>query len=479
MIPGKLHALSVIDEKQALLTDMSDYLWDHPEVCYTEKLATELYCTVLEQEGFQVEKNLAEIPTAFSGRFGSGHPVIGFLGEFDALPGLSQKAGCTEKIPEEAGKPGHGCGHNLLGVGSLGAAMAVKRYLEENPGDGTVIFFGCPAEEGGAGKGFMARAGVFDELDLAISWHPGESNSVATERTMANCQLLYHFYGTASHAAISPEMGRSALDALELMNTGVQYLREHMPSDHRLHYAITDTGGSSPGTVQPYAAVLYLIRAPKLADAVKLRERVDKVALGASIMTETTFQAEFIKAASDMILNRTLNELLQKNFEEIPPLVFDNEDRKLARDLIATMKGDYSYYREQVEMVQDPDIRADLEQESHAELHTKVIPLLPETQGFASSDVGDVSNVCPVGQIGTATMPAGTSMHSWQEVAVGKSGMAHKGMLYAAKVMGAAGVDILLDPSIAVRAKAEFKARRGPDRWVSPIPEEVGPRIPK
>ncbi|MEM5768592.1 MAG: amidohydrolase, partial [Bacillota bacterium] len=253
MATKKMQAIGVIDAESGLLFQMSDQLWEHPEVAFHETFAAQLYCEELERAGFQVERGLAGIPTAFSGTYGKTGPVIGFLGEFDALPNLSQEAGGICQRPVEKGGSGHGCGHNLLGVGSFAAALAVKKYLEDNQLPGTVKFFGCPAEEGGSGKGFMARDGVFDHLDIAFSWHPGDVNCVSAESTMANYQVCYHFYGVASHAAMSPELGRSALDALELMNTGTQYLREHVPSDTRIHYAITNAGGNSPGTVQAYA----------------------------------------------------------------------------------------------------------------------------------------------------------------------------------------------------------------------------------
>ena len=242
----KSQALDAIDRNRELLCRVSDQLWEHPEVGFHEKYAAELYCDTLEALGFQVERNLAGIPTAFSGTYGNDGPVIGFLGEFDALPGLSQVEAALEKIPAQESAPGHGCGHNLLGVGSLAAAVAVKQYLQDNHLPGTVVFFGCPAEEGGSGKGFMARSGVFQQVDIAFSWHPGEVNSVSTEGTMSNYQICYHFRGVSAHAAMSPEQGRSALDALELMNIGVQFLREHVP---------TDTHGSTTPSPTPGEAL--------------------------------------------------------------------------------------------------------------------------------------------------------------------------------------------------------------------------------
>ncbi|MGW8113913.1 M20 family metallopeptidase [Caproicibacterium sp. NSD3] len=475
----KEQAITFIDEKSKMLTGMSDFLWDHPEIGYHETKAAKLFCETLQQEGFTVERPLAGIPTAFSGTFGSGAPIIGFLGEFDALPGLSQVAQCPEKKAVEVGGAGHGCGHNLLGVGSLAAAIAVKHYLEENGLPGTVKFFGCPAEEGGAGKGFMARDGVFDELDIAFSWHPGEVNSVARESTMANYQACYHFYGISSHAAMSPELGRSALDALELMNTGVQYLREHMPMDNRVHYAITNTGGTLPGVVQPYAEGLYLMRAPQLGQAKDLYERVNRIANGAAMMTDTRVEIEFVKACSNTVLNTNLLQVLQKNLEQISAPEFSKEDFALAKAMRATQKGSASYFDELLLDVTDPEEQEKLSQNSGSDIHNVVMPFPMERQGFASSDVGDVSWVCPVAQLNIATMPAGTAMHSWQEVAVGKSGMAHGGMLYAGKVLAGAAIDVLKDPAIVERAKQEKLKRTKSQAYCAPIPKEIKPKIPQ
>lgn len=477
MTTRKAQALAAIDGKKDLLWSMSDALWDHPETGFHELFAADLYCQTLEQQGFQVERNLAGIKTAFSGAYGSGGPVIGFLGEFDALPGLSQQAGCTVKKAVEAGGPGHGCGHNLLGVGSLAAAIAVKQYLEENHLPGTVKFFGCPAEEGGSGKGFMARDGVFDGVDAAFTWHPGEVNSVATESTMANYQICYHFHGVSSHAAMSPELGRSALDALELMNTGVQYLREHVPLETRIHYAITNTGGSAPGIVQPYAEGLYLMRAPQLPQVKELYQRVNKIAQGAAMMTETTVEIEFIKACSNTVINSELNQVMQRNLEQVPPADFDQADIDLARQFQATFDKTNSYFDMLAAQAAAPEDRARFQADAGSAIHSVPLPMPQERQGFVSSDVGDVSWNCPVSQINAATMPAGTAMHSWQMVAVGKTAMAKKGMLYAAKVMAGSAIDAFEDQSIIRRAKEELNRRTGGRAYDPPIPPEVNPRI--
>lgn len=474
----KAKALETIDQNRELLCGLSDQIWDHPEVGFCENFAANLLCNTLRAQGFQVEQNLAQIPTAFSGTFGEGKPVIGFLGEFDALPGLSQKAGTLQKEPAQEGGAGHGCGHNLLGVGSLAAALAVKQYLQDNHLPGTVKFFGCPAEEGGSGKGFMARDGVFDGVDLAFSWHPGEVNSVSTEGTMSNYQICYHFYGVSSHAAMSPEKGRSALDALELMNVGVQFLREHVSTDARIHYAITNTGGSAPGTVQPYAEVVYLLRAVHPEQLIDLYDRVNKIAKGAAMMTDTRVEIEFIKACSNVLINTELNHLMQRNLEQVPPAQFDQEDLALAQEYRKTVQLGRSYYDSLVDEVSDPDVKAQLLAQADEPIHRVVMPLAQERQGFVSSDVGDVSWNCPVAQINAATMPAGLNMHSWQMVAVGKTPMAKKGMLYAAKVMAASAIDALGDPELVQRAKDELQRRTGGQPYCSPIPQQVHPKIP-
>jgi aminobenzoyl-glutamate utilization protein B len=479
MTVKKQRALDAIDAKKKRLFEMSDSLWEHPEICYHETFASRLFYEALLEEGFEVETELAGIGTAFSGSFGRGAPVIGILGEFDAVPGMSQEAGRTEQKAILAGDAGHGCGHNLLGVGSLAAAIAVKRYLEESGAPGTVKFFGCPAEEGGAGKGFMSRDGAFAGLDIALSWHPGDVNAVSRESAMANYQICYRFFGRASHAAMSPEFGRSALDALELMNTGVQYLREHVPQNTRIHYAITNAGGSAPGIVQPYAEALYLMRAPRLPQVKELYERVNKIAQGAAMMTETRVEAEFVKACSDTVLNTELLRVLQANMELIGREAKSEEgDYEMARAFRATQQGSTSYFDELLADVTDPDERARLKKNADSAIHDVVMPFPAERQGFASSDVGDVSYLCPVAQVTVVTMPAGTAMHSWQAVAVGKSGLAKNGMLFAGKILAAAAIDAIEDPSIIERAKEELRRRTNGEAYRSPIPAGVKPRIP-
>ena len=330
------NAIKYVDENAGIFTGVSDAVWDCAELSLKEFKSAKLYCDVLREHGFTVEENLAGIKTAFSGSYGSGRPVIGILGEFDALSGLSQEAGCAEKRPLVTGAPGHGCGHNMLGAGALGAAFAVKDYLEKSGRPGTVIFYGCPGEEGGAGKAFMAREGFWKGLDCALTWHPSDVNEVYSGTNNSCEQVLYKFHGVSAHAAGDPENGRSALDAVELMNTGAQYLREHMTSDCRVHYAITDAGGVSPNVVQSEASVLYMVRANKVRDSVKLLARLDKIAEGAALMTETSYDRVFIDGTAEVVPNYALEDLLYDCFTEVGLPEYTSEELDYAGKLRST-----------------------------------------------------------------------------------------------------------------------------------------------
>ena len=277
------------------------------------------------------------IDTAFTASFGSGRPVIGFLGEFDALAGLSQEAGRVEKAALQPGGNGHGCGHNLLGVAAAAAAAAVKEYLEKTGQPGTVIFFGCPGEEGGSGKAFMAREGAFDGLDFAVTWHPSDVNSVRTGSSLANFQVLFQFEGVSAHAAGCPEMGRSALDAVELMNVGSNYLREHIIQEARLHYAVLDTGGYSPNVVQNHAGVLYLIRAPRIGQAKEIYDRVVDVARGAALMTGTQMHYELIKSCANVVPNRVMEQVMYEAMRDVPLPVYTEAEYENAGAFAGTV----------------------------------------------------------------------------------------------------------------------------------------------
>jgi len=476
MMDKKQSAIEFIDANAAVFCQIADAIWDEPELSLKEFSAARTYCQALRRLGFQVTEKLCGIDTAFCGSFGSGRPVIGILAEYDALSGLSQQAGGTAPQPLVPGGSGHGCGHNLLGAGSLGAAAAVKDYLERSGHPGTVVFYGCPGEEGGSGKAFMAREGLWKQLDAALSWHPSDVNQVRTGTNNSCIQVLYKFSGRAAHAAGDPYNGRSALDAVELMNIGVQFLREHTTDDCRIHYAITDAGGVSPNVVQARASVLYMVRANKVADSVKLQARVDQIARGAALMTDTSFERVFIDGTAELLPNYTIEKLLHANMELVGAPEYDAEDLAFAQALRA------SYPPES----EPPGIGAKCEEQLADQVRrltenmTKPINdfIMPMYSGSAfipgSTDVGDVSWLTPTSQIDAVTWPAGVPNHSWQVVSCGKSGLAHKGMLMAAKVLAATAIDLFEQPEQLAQAREEF-ARRSAGGYVCPIEDGAKP----
>lgn len=467
---------NIIESKKDKLTALSDNIWDVPETAFTEYESVKRLCDALRSEGFEVEEGVAGIKTAFTGKFGKGKPVIGILGEFDALSGLSQVAGLTEKQAAVTGGNGHGCGHHLLGTAGVAAAMAIKDYLENTGCEGTVIFFGCPGEEGGSGKAFMAREGVFDALDCALSWHPADATNAWSGSTLANVQVSYKFKGVAAHAAAVPHLGRSALDAVELMNVGVNYLREHVIPEARMHYAVTNTGGFSPNVVQAEAEVLYLIRAPKNAQVQEIYKRINKIAQGASLMTETELEIDFIKACSNIIPNSTLEQLLDEKLREIPHPAYTDNEIRLAEKFRATSPAVGSTINSYAEKVTGADNKKAMLALADKALLDVVMPYIPsETAMPGSSDVGDVSWVCPTAQINVACYAADTPGHSWQLTGQGKLAPAHKGMLYAGKVLASAAIRLMEDPQLLEKAKEEHKMRVG-EGYVCPIPAGVQPR---
>ncbi len=453
----------------------SDRIWEYAETAFTENRSMEELCSILEAEGFEVKKGIGNVETAFSGSFGSGKPVIGLLGEYDALFGLDQVAGATEKVSEHAGCPGHGCGHNMLGVGSLAAAIAVKDYLQETGAPGTIIYYGCPGEEGGSGKAFMAREGVFDCLDAAITWHPGCVNAVSPTSSLANIQARFKFHGVSAHAAGDPYNGRSALDALELMNMGVQFLREHIIPEARVHYAITNTGGFSPNVVQPEAEAIYLTRAPWNKETKEIFDWVIDIAEGAAKMTHTTMEYEFIKACSNVINNVVLERAMYENLKKIPMPEYTEKELELGAIYSSTGPGKDNLI--QKFGANDPEIENYIKEHLGGPYNDFVIPYAPSGLPMGgSTDVGDVSWVCPTAQINTATWAANTPGHSWQIVSQGKSDAAHKATLYAGEVMAATVIDMLNDPDMLAAAKKEHADRVGPDGYICPIPAGVKPQ---
>ena len=472
----KQAALAAIDEKKELVAQVADAIWDYAELSMQEVKSAALFVKVLKDEGFQVEEGICGIPTAFSASFGTGRPVIGILAEYDALSGLSQQGGCPVRRELTPGGTGHGCGHHLLGAGALAAALGVKHYLQQTGHPGTVVLYGCPGEEGGAAKAFMAREKLWYGLDAALTWHPDDCNEVATGSSNACIQVQYTFHGVAAHAAGDPEKGRSALDAVSLMNLGVQFLREHMEPQARIHYAVTDTGGCSPNVVQARASVLYMVRSDRVKKALELQARVDKIAEGAALMTETSCRRKFIDGLAETIPNHALEALLYRNFSEVGVPVYTGEEQAFAAALAATYEAEG--YLPGVGR-QDAGYAAAVKAMKPAGAMNDV--LLPLYQGEAfspgSTDVGDVSWQCPTAQLHVAAWPNGCPGHSWQNVSCGKTSIGHKAALCAGKVLCAAAVDLLEQPELLQAAHREHEERTA-DGYTCPIPPDAVPTIP-
>ena len=459
----------LVDARREAYEALSDRVWAMPEICYTEYRSVAEHIAMLREEGFRVTENAAGIPTAVVGEAGEGGPVIAILGEYDALPGLSQVAGIAEPKEVTPGGHGHGCGHNMLGSAALLAATAVKNYLAEKGIKGRVRYYGCPAEEGGAAKAFMVREGLFKDVDIAITWHPAAINRVDDAKSLANTRIDFTFRGRASHAAAAPHLGRSALDAVELMSVGVNYMREHMPSDARIHSAILDGGGVAPNVVQARAKVRYAIRSRDLPGMRALIERVKKVAQGAALMTETQVEMQVVSAVSNLLGNTPLEQAMQRQLDRLGPPPFDAADKKYAAQIQATLSA---------EDIASAYERAGVPPKPDSPLCDFIVPF--GTKGapmMGSTDVGDVSWVVPTVQARIATHAIGTPGHSWQITAQGKSGQAKKGMINAAKVMAAVAADALTDAKLIANAKADLRARTDVTPYDCPLPLDLKPSL--
>lgn len=457
-------------------THASDAIWDHPEVNFHEDISAEVIRGLLREHGFSITDELGGMPNAFRAQYGSGKPVLAFLGEFDALSGMSQKAGCAAKEPLVPGGAGHGCGHNLLGVGALAAAVAVKEMIESGALAGTVVYFGTPAEETGSAKAFLARDGFFDGIDAMLTWHPWDYTGIWPGGSLANVKMIFRFRGRSAHAAGSPELGRSALDALELMNVGVQFLREHVPEDTRIHYAITDAGGASPNVVQASAEAVYLVRSPRLADLQQIRERVIDCARGAAIMTGTTMEMEFVKGCSNILPNTAMEEALVRVMHALGAPQYTEADRALAAALHETLESPEKTLS-RITRFCSAKARAEVLAHQGEPIYAFIAPHTPTDSPLitVSTDAGDASWCAPTSQISVAAWPADTPAHTWQAVAVGKSHLAHTAMLYAGKALGITGALLLADDALLAAAKAEYAARTAASPYACPIPKDVRP----
>lgn len=443
------------------LKTVSDAIWSFAEIRYEETRSAGLLAEELEKAGFAVTRKAGNIETAFVASYGEGHPVVAILGEFDALTGLSQKGGLAEHDPITQGGNGHGCGHNLLGVGALAAILALQACKDEMNLKGTIRYYGCPAEEGGGGKAYMAREGLFDDVDLAFTWHPWDENLAFNARMLATNQLYFTFRGTSAHAGFEPHLGRSALDAVELTNVGSNYLREHIIQDGRIHYAITDTGGRAPNVVQSQAQVLYKVRAPRTDQVREITERVKEVARGAAQMTGTQLEITFDAASADLVPNVTLARMMHQEFEKFGVASFSNSEKDFAGTIQKTFSAEVQAKISRRSKILSEDLNAF--EEVPTFLH-------------GSTDVGDVSWLVPTGQVYVATEAYGTPPHTWQIVAQGKSSYAHKGMLQAGKVLAASAVQAFIDPDLIATAKAEHREQLAGESYVPLIPADATPQ---
>ena len=453
-------------------------IWNYAELSYEEVRSAAALMEALKKEGFAIEEGIAGIPTTFTATFqnGSGKPVVGFLAEYDALAGLSQKAGCPVQEAVEPGGAGHGCGHNLLGAGCYAAAVALKDYLVKENKDGTVIFFGCPAEEGAGSKQFIARAGYFDNVDFAYTWHPETINEVGSKGSVAIMGANFTFNGVAAHAGAEPHLGRSALDAVELMNVGCNYLREHMIDAARIHYAYSDAGGSAPNVVQSCAVIKYEVRAPKVSQVQELFTRVVDVAKGAALMTGTKMQYEITMAFSDYTANRTLGAVVDQCFRELGAPDWTEEDYDLAAGFLRTYpRSTMAGIREKLGAYFAPE---ELDKALEKPLDSMVHPFNPKETGYnsGSTDVGDVGYATPTVMFHVATACLGNVGHSWQNTAFACSSIGMKGMLRAAEVMTLSAIRTMERPELIQKAKEELIQKNG-GKYRCPLPDYVTPPI--
>ncbi|MCQ2010508.1 M20 family metallopeptidase [Sporolactobacillus sp. STSJ-5] len=460
----------MIYEKRDSYQALSEKVWDFAELHFGEVKSAELLSQALEDEGFTVQREIAGLKTGFVGSYGEGKPVIAFLGEFDALAGLSQKRNKTVHDPIVPNGNGHGCGHNLLGVGSLAAAFAAKEYLTKHQLKGTVRYYGCPAEESGNGKAYMAREGCFKDVDAAFSWHPDSKNAVQHLSSNAVIEARFTFKGVSAHAAALPELGRSALDALELMNVGVNYLREHMADKARVHYAVTNTGGVSPNVVQAIAEERFLVRSPKPNEVKELFKRVVNVAKGAALMTDTEMSYKIEGGCCNLIPNTALHQVMADLMEEIGYPEPSEKDLAFIKDIYASLGDNEKNFAKKFLTTEQ---RKTIDEKPIADW---VIPC-PEHDTFmeGSTDVSDVSWNVPTAQCFTSTWAFATVPHTWQVVAQGTQDFALNAALYAGEAMACTALKALEDPELLAEAKREFKERLDGETYECLIPPDVTP----
>jgi len=442
---------SLMEAREARYAEMAREIWGYAEVGYQETRSSALLQAELVRAGFSVEAGVAGMPTAFLASFGSGEPVIGILAEFDALPGITQ-----DSVPERSPLPemgaGHACGHHLFGTGSVAAAIAVKEWLQATGATGTIRLYGTPAEEGGAGKVYMVREGLFEGVDAVFHWHPGDANSASPSTSLANKSAKFRFHGVSAHAAGAPERGRSALDGVEAMNVMVNLMREHVPQETRIHYVITE-GGSAPNVIPDFAEVFYYVRNPEPKMVEELFQRVVAAAEGAAMGTGTTVDHEVIHGLYNLLPNDPLQRLVWEKLQEVGGVEYDATERRFAETLRTTLPEDA------------PPL------ESVSQVHAYEW----ERGGMGSTDVADVSWVVPTAGLRTATWVPGTAAHSWQAIAAGGTSLGAKGMMVAARTLALSAIEIFMQPQLLEAAWAEHREQVGPNFVYRPL---LGDRAP-
>ena len=466
----KEKALNWISENQSRIIKISDDVWELAELGLVEHKSSKLIADELRRHRFKVEMGVAGMPTAFVATWGSGRPVIGIMGEYDALPGLSQKP-LPWKEPLVPEAPGHGCGHNIHGTSGMAGALAFKAEMEAAGIPGTVKFYGCPAEENYDGKVFMVRAGLFDGVDACLSHHPGQANTAKLSSSNAMNSVKFHFYGKSSHAAGSPEQGRSSLDAIELMNIGVNYLREHVIEKARIHYVIED-GGGQPNVVPDYARSWYYVRAPERDQVDHIYEWVLRIADGADLMAGTTHKVEFLSGCYNLLPNKTLSEVVTANMRETGPPEYADEELKFAKKIGETIPPEQK--RDSLRSRKFPN----WERYMDVDLVQEVIDPWDEREVMAgSTDVSDVSWKTPTMEFGTTTFVLGAPGHSWQAVACSGMSIGHKSLIFAAKTMAGAALDLMTKPELLKKVQDEFRERMKGTTYRPPIPDDVQPPL--
>jgi len=464
-------AIKSVKANQDLLIDVSDQIWEFAEIGLEEFKSSKLLIKTLDEAGFSVKSGVADMTTAFYADYGKGKPVIGILGEYDALPGLSQKAQPFKEALSE-GAPGHGCGHNLLGVASLGAVLSIKETIDRGDVNGTIRYYGCPAEESFNSKGYMIREGLFDDVDIAMTWHPGNFNMVNLMSSLAINSVVFKFHGRTAHAAADPQNGRSALDAVELMNIGANFMREHMISDARLHYVITH-GGDAPNIVPAEAEVHYFVRAPERHQVEELYSRLINIAKGATLMTETTMDIDFLSGMYNTMYTKVVDDVILNSMKKVGAPRFNKDDIAFANELKKSIpKNSVERYYKLI----PPDMKEFAKAIFSQPLSKIIIP--PIGKGNidpGSTDVADVSWKVPLGEFGTACEIMGSPGHSWQNTATSGMSIGHKGMLTAAKILAISALDFMKNPELVEKAFKEHNHAHKDNPYKSPLPEGLKP----